>query len=260
MDLQLSGRKAIVCASSQGLGLACAKALAREGVDVIINGRDPQTLEGTRARLLEELPGASIRCAAADLLTESGRETLVAACPEPDILINNNAGPPPGRLEDWDRAAWLQALEANMIAPLMLIRAVVPGMRTRRFGRVVNITSAMVKSPRYAMTLSTAARTGLTAACKAISREIAADNVTINNLLPERIDTPRQMFMADRMMREQSITREQARAQIAATIAAKRFGTPEEFGAACAFLCGAQAAFISGQNLQLDGGSYPGLI
>ena len=260
MDLEISGRKAIVCASSQGLGLACARALIREGVETVINGRDAQKLERVRAQLLGEVPHASIRIAAADILTESGREALLEACAEPDILVNNNAGPPPGRLEDWDREAWLQALEANMIAPLMLIRGVVPGMRARRFGRIVNITSAMVKSPRYALSLSTAARTGLTAACKAISREIAADNVTINNLLPERIDTPRQEFMANRMMQEQSITREEARAQIAASIAAGRFGTPEEFGAACAFLCGAQAGFISGQNLQLDGGSYPGLI
>lgn len=260
MDLQLSGKRAIVCASSQGLGLACARALAREGVEVVINGRDAAKLERVHATLREEFPSASVRCAAADILTEQGRALLLAACSEPDILVNNNAGPPPGRLDDWDHEAWVQALEANMIAPLMLIRAVVPGMRARGFGRIVNITSAMVKSPRYAMTLSTAARTGLTAACKAISKEIAVDNVTINNLLPERIDTPRQAFMAQRMMKEQSITREQARAQIAASIAAKRFGTPEEFGAACAFLCGSQAGFISGQNLQLDGGSYPGLI
>lgn len=260
MDLQLTGKRAIVCASSQGLGLACATALAREGVEVLINGRDAQKLERVRAQMLVAVPGAVIQCVAADILTEAGRNSLVAACAAPDILVNNNAGPPPGRLEDWSHDAWLQALEANMVAPLMLIRAVVPGMRARKFGRIVNITSAMVKSPRYAMTLSTAARTGLTAACKAISREIAADNVTINNLLPERIDTPRQAFMAERMMKEQSISREQARAQIAASIAAKRFGTPEEFGDACAFLCGSRAGFISGQNLQLDGGSYPGLI
>ena len=260
MDLGISGQKAIVCASSQGLGLACARALAREGAEVVINGRDTARLERARDSLVAENPEACIRFVAADILTEDGREALLAGCPEPDILVNNNAGPPPGRLEDWDRAAWLHALEANMIAPLMLIRAVVPGMRARRFGRIVNITSAMVKSPRYRMALSSAARTGLTAACKAISLEIAADNVTINNLLPERIDTPRQVFMTEQLMREQSLTRDEARGRIAASVAAKRFGTPEEFGAACAFLCSTQAAFISGQNLQLDGGSYPGLI
>ncbi|MEJ0024999.1 MAG: SDR family oxidoreductase [Rhizomicrobium sp.] len=260
MDLGISGRKAIVCASSQGLGLACARALVREGAEVLINGRDAQKLERARADLASEFPDARIGFVAADILSEAGRTALLAGCPDPDILINNNAGPPPGRLEDWDRAAWLHALEANMIAPLMLLRAVVPGMRSRRFGRIVNITSAMVKSPRYRMALSSAARTGLTAACKAISLEVAADNVTINNLLPERIDTPRQAFMAARMMEEKSITIGEARAQIALTIAAKRFGTPEEFGAACAFLCSAQSAFISGQNLQLDGGSYAGLV
>ena len=260
MDLQLAGRKAIVCASSQGLGFACAVALAREGVEILINGRDAEKLNRARMNLLKEIPAAVVKPVVADLLSESGRDALVAACPEADIVVNNNAGPPPGRLEEWDRLAWLQAIEANMIAPLMMIRALVPGMRARRFGRIVNITSAMVKSPRYAMALSTAARAGLTAACKAISVEIAADNVTINNLLPERIDTPRQAFMAERMMKAQSITREVARAQIAASIAAKRFGTPEEFGAACAFLCGSQAGFISGQNVQLDGGSYPGLV
>jgi 3-oxoacyl-[acyl-carrier protein] reductase len=186
--------------------------------------------------------------------------TLIAACPEPDILVNNNAGPPPGELADWDHAAWLSALEANMLAPILLIRALLPGMRQRRFGRIVNITSAMVKSPRAHMGLSTAARTGLTALCKALVPEVAKDNVTINNLLPERIDTGRQRFMTERMMRMENITFEEARARITDSIAAKRFGKPEEFGDACAFLCSEQAGFISGQNLQLDGGSYRGLI
>jgi 3-oxoacyl-[acyl-carrier protein] reductase len=197
---------------------------------------------------------------AADINTEAGRATLIAACPEPDILVNNNAGPPPGELADWDHAAWLSALEANMLAPILLIRALLPGMRQRRFGRIVNITSATVKSPRAHMGLSTAARTGLTALCKALVPEVAKDNVTINNLLPERIDTGRQRFMTERMMRMENITFEEARARITDSIAAKRFGKPEEFGDACAFLCSEQAGFISGQNLQLDGGSYRGLI
>jgi 3-oxoacyl-[acyl-carrier protein] reductase len=260
MNLGLEGRKAIVCASSQGLGLACATALAREGAEVLLNGRDAGKLERAQTSILAASPTAVVRFVAADITTEDGRAALIDAVPEPDILINNNAGPPPGQIEDWDREAWLGATESNMIAPLLLIRSVLPGMRARRFGRIVNITSAMVKSPRYAMSLSTAARAGLTAACKAISREVAADNVTINNLLPERIDTPRQAFMAERMMKAQSITREVAREQIVASIAAKRFGTPEEFGDACAFLCAVQAGFISGQNLQLDGGSYSGLV
>jgi len=260
MDLGITGRKAIVCASSQGLGLACATALAREGVEIIINGRSLEKLDRARKSILASAPAAIVGSVAADINTPEGRSSLLAACPEADILVTNNAGPPPGRLDDWDRQAWIAAFENNMIAPMLLIRALLPGMRARKFGRVVNITSAMVKSPHPLMGLSTAARTGLTAACKSVSREAAADNVTINNLLPERIDTPRQEFMVERMMREHSITREEARRQIAASIAAKRFGRPEEFGDACAFFCSAQAGFISGQNLQLDGGSYSGLI
>ena len=260
MDLGIAGRKAIICASSQGLGQACAAALAREGVNVLLNGRDAAKLEQARTQLVAAAGGAAVDAVAADLSTVEGRAALLAACPEADILVTNNAGPPPGKLDDWDRAAWLAAFEGNMIAPMLLIRSLLPGMRARKFGRIVNITSAMVKSPHPLMGLSTAARAALTAACKSISREAAADNVTINNLLPERIDTPRQEFMARRMMQEQSITREEARRQIAASIPAKRFGRPDEFGDACAYLCSVQAGFISGQNLQLDGGSYHGLI
>jgi 3-oxoacyl-[acyl-carrier protein] reductase len=260
MDLGISGRKAIVCASSQGLGLACALALAREGVELIINGRNADKLERARAGILASTPTAKIQCVTADITAPDGRSALIAANPQADILVTNNAGPPPGKLEDWDHDAWIAAFEGNMIAPFLLIRSLLPGMRARRFGRIVNITSAMVKSPHPVMGLSTAARTGLTAACKSISLEAVADNVTINNLLPERIDTPRQEFMAQRLMKEQSITHEAARRQIAASVAAKRFGRPDEFGDACAYLCSMQAGFISGQNLQLDGGSYHGLI
>jgi 3-oxoacyl-[acyl-carrier protein] reductase len=259
MDLGIKGRKAIVCASSQGLGLACATSLAREGCLVFINGRDPSHLDQAVAQI-RAATGAEATPVAADINTEAGRDKLVAACPQADILVNNNAGPPPGELADWDRAAWLAALEANMLAPILLIRALLPGMRQRRFGRIVNITSAMVKSPRAHMGLSTAARTGLTALCKSLVPEVARDNVTINNLLPERIDTGRQRFLAERMVKLEQISYEEARARIVDTIAAKRFGTPEEFGDACAFLCSNQAGFISGQNLQLDGGSYKGLI
>jgi 3-oxoacyl-[acyl-carrier protein] reductase len=255
VDLGIAGRKALVAASSSGLGLACAAALAREGCRVWINGRDAGRLEEARVRM-----DGKVETVVADINTEGGREALLAACPEPDILVNNNAGPPPGTLAEWDHAAWLTALEANMLAPVLLIRAVLPGMRARRFGRIVNITSAMVKSPRPAMALSSAARTGLTAFSKAMSLEAAADNVTLNNLLPERIDTPRQAFMAERMMKAQGVDRAEARRRIALTVAARRFGTPAEFADACAFLCSAQAGFISGQNLQLDGGSYAGLV
>jgi 3-oxoacyl-[acyl-carrier protein] reductase len=260
MDLGIAGRNAIVCASSQGLGYACALALAREGVNIVLNGRHIDKLSRAREAIVETAGNVIVQCVAADITTPSGRAALLAACPEADILVTNNAGPPPGTLDDWDHDAWIAAFESNMIAPILLIRALLPGMRARKFGRIVNITSAMVKSPHPLMGLSTSARTALTAACKSISRVAAPDNVTINNLLPERIDTPRQEFMARRMMQEQSITREEARRQIAGSIAAQRFGRPEEFGAACAYLCGAQAGFISGQNLQLDGGSYHGLI
>jgi 3-oxoacyl-[acyl-carrier protein] reductase len=163
-------------------------------------------------------------------------------------------------LADWDHDAWMPALEANLLTAALLMRAVVPGMRQRRFGRIVNITSAMVKTPHVDMGLSTAARAGLTALSKAIARDVVVDNVTVNNLLPERFDTQRQEFMAQRLMREKGIDRAEARLQIAATLPARRFGQPEEFGAACAFFCSALAGFVTGQNLNLDGGAYAGLI
>ncbi len=259
MDLGITGRKALVCASTQGLGLACATSLAREGCIVYINGRSHERAQAVAAELASQT-GAVVHGVGGDITTEAGRQALLAACPEPDILVNNNAGPPPGRLQDFDHAQWLNAVEANMLAPALLIRGVLPGMRARQFGRIINITSAMVKSPRPGMGLSTGARAGLTAFCKSLSVEVAVDNVTLNNLLPERIDTDRQRFMAERMVREKGITMEQARQEIAQTVAAKRFGTPKEFGDACAYLCSVQASFISGQNLQLDGGSYHGLL
>jgi len=259
MDLGIAGRKALVCASTQGLGLACATALAREGCVVWINGRDPDRASAV-ADVVAKQTGATVRGVGADITTEAGRARLIDSCPDADILVNNNAGPPPGRLEDWHHEQWLVALEANMLAPALIIRALVPGMRSRKFGRIVNVTSAMVKSPRPAMALSTGARAGLTAFAKSLSLDVAVDNVTINNLLPERIDTDRQRYMAERMVREQGITMDAARAEIADSIAAKRFGTPKEFGDACAYLCSSQAGFISGQNLQIDGGSYHGLI
>jgi 3-oxoacyl-[acyl-carrier protein] reductase len=259
MELGIAGRRAIVCASSRGLGRACARALAAEGVEVVINGRDAARLEATAEEIRRE-SGVRVTPVVADLDSEAGRSALVAACPAPDILVNNNGGPAPGRFEDWDRAQWLAALEANLLAPVLLIRAVIGGMRARRFGRIVNVTSAMVKAPHPALGLSTAARAALTAVCKSLSREVARDNVVINNLLPERIDTDRQRFMADLRVRTGGVTREPAYAEMAASIAAGRLGTPEEFGAACAFLCSTHASYVSGQNLQLDGGSYPGVF
>lgn len=241
MDLGIENRRALVCASSQGLGLACASSLAREGVKVTLNGRDGAKLAGVAEKLRQDVPGAEVNFVAADLTTSQGRAAILAAVPQTDILVTNNAGPAPGALADWDEAAILGAVNANMLPAIQLIRAYVPGMRERRFGRIVNITSAMVKSPHYMMGLSTSARAGLTAISKAISREVVIDNVTINNLLPERIDTPRQEFMAERLSKMHGITREEARAQSVQGIAAKRFGRPDEFGDACAFLCSAQA-------------------
>lgn len=259
MDLGLNGRRALVCASSKGLGFACAQALAREGVDVILNGRHEEQLAAA-CSAIEASIGRTVRSVQADLNDKSSRAALVEACGDIDILVNNNGGPPPGQFQNWDEEDWIGAVNTNMVPALMLIRAFLPGMRERKFGRLVNITSAMVKSPKGPMGLSTAARTGLTAACKALAPEVAPDNVTINNLLPERFDTDRQKMMAKLLMQMRSITYEEARAEIANTIAAKRFGEPSEFGDACAFLCSAQAGFISGQQLQLDGGSYEGLI
>ena len=259
MDLGLEGRKALVCASSQGLGYACAFALSREGAIVTLNGRDAEKLEASRAKLAAAT-GREVRAVVADINSPEGRAALLAEAGNCDILVNNNSGPPPGHFQNWDEADWIGAVNANMVPALMLIRGVLPGMRERKFGRIINITSAMVKTPMGPMGLSTAARAGLTAACKALVPEVAADNVTINNLLPERFDTERQQQMARLMMGMKGITLEEARAEIAQTIAAKRFGRPEEFGDACAYLCSAQAGFISGQNMQLDGGSYRGLI
>ncbi|MFC1664672.1 SDR family oxidoreductase [Pseudomonadota bacterium] len=259
MDLGISGKHALICASSRGLGKACALALAQEGVNVTINGLNSERLQQT-AQEIRDATGVTVQAIVADINTDAGRQSLLDACPHPDILVNNNAGPPPGRFEDWDHDDWLTGVESNMLAPIMMIRGVIEGMEQRQFGRIINITSAMVKSPFTVMGLSTAARSGLTALSKSLSRRVAKNNVTINNLLPERIDTDRQVFMAKSQAKAEDTTYEQAREKIANSIAAKRFGRPEEFGAACAFLCSVQASFISGQNLQLDGGSYHGVI
>lgn len=260
MDLGINGKQAFVCASSQGLGLACARALAAEGVNVTLNGRYADKLQEVVQTLRQQFPQCDITAIDADLTRPEGREKILSQLTQVDILVTNNAGPAPGALNDWDETALLTAMDANFIPAVQLIRAWLPGMRARGFGRIINITSAMVKSPHYMMGLSTSARTALTAMCKAISHEVAADNVTLNNLLPERIDTPRQEFMLQRLMAKEGLDRDTARAQNAQSISAKRYGLPEEFGAACAFLASRQAAFISGQNLQLDGGSYDGLI
>jgi 3-oxoacyl-[acyl-carrier protein] reductase len=259
MDLHIAGRKAIVCASSQGLGKACALSLSREGVKVFINGRHADKLQATADEIRRET-GNEVVPVVADITTEAGRAALIASCPDADILVTNNAGPTPGKFEDWDHDAYIGVFEQNMLPAALLIRALVPGMRARKFGRIVNITSAMVKSPNPHQGLSTAARTALTALCKAISRETVVDNVTINNMLPERIDTGRQQYLIERQAKIDGMTLEQARAKLTDTIAAKRFGRPDEFGDMCAYLCSAQASYICGQNIQLDGGSYRGIV
>ena len=259
MDLGIKGKKAIVCASSKGLGKACAKALMEEGVSVVINARGEDALKETFKELCE-IDKDRISMVVADLDTEEGRNRIVESCPEADILVNNNSGPPPVNFLESDKDLWLKALDSNMLSAIFMIKDLLPGMTERKFGRIINITSAMVKSPHPLMSLSTSARTGLTAFSKGISKDVAKHNVTINNLLPERFDTDRQVFMTEMLMENQNISRDEARSQIASSIAANRFGKPEEFGATCAFLCSEQAGFISGQNIQLDGGSYEGLI
>jgi 3-oxoacyl-[acyl-carrier protein] reductase len=256
MDLGIAGKRALLTASSRGLGKACAVALAAEGVHVTINGQNEETLAGTADEI--RALGVEVTAVAADINTQEGRDALLAAEPNPDILVNNNWGPPPGQWLSFEYEDWLRAVEANMLAPIMMIRGVVGGMQERKFGRIVNITSQMVKSPFAVMGLSAGARAGLTAACKALSREVAADNVTINNLLPERIDTERQMYMARQRAAASDMTFEEARHEMVGSIAAGRMGRPEEFGAACAFLCSAHTGYMSGQNIQLDGGSYRG--
>lgn len=258
MNLGIDGRWAVVCASSQGLGRACAEALAAEGVNVVINGRDAERLGKTAAGMAAS--GVEVRPVAADITTQAGREQLLAACPEPDILITNNAGPRPGSLLEVSDEDLARALDLHYWTPIRLVRAVVGGMRERRFGRIVNITSAMVTAPNPFMPASAGARTGMTAVMKGLARDVAKDNVTVNQLLPERIDSGRQVQMAKVEAERAGITYEEARHRQAESIAAKRFGRPEELGAACAFLCSAHAGYISGQNLHVDGGSYPGLI
>lgn len=258
MNLGIKGKVALVCASSKGLGKACALSLAKEGVEVYINGRNLETLEAAAAEIRAEGGTASI--IQADVSTEEGRKKLLEACPNPDILINNNGGPNPvpfdkSRAEDWD-----EAIAANMMAPIMMIQAVLPGMQERKFGRIINITSAMVKSPAAIMCISSSARSGVTALAKSISKEVAVDNVTINNMLPEMFDTGRQEENAQLLVKHRGLTYEQAREYLVSRIEAGRFGQAYEFGDTCAFLCSQQASYISGQNLQLDGGSYDGLI
>jgi 3-oxoacyl-[acyl-carrier protein] reductase len=255
MDLGIQGRHAIVCASSRGLGRGCAEKLAEAGVHLTLNGRSEEPLQ-TLARDLGEKYNIEVRYVTADVTTESGRKALLAAQPDPDILINNAGGPPAGLWSDWGETEWLKAIGANMLTPILLTTAVLPGMIERGWGRIVNITSASVKSPIPQLGLSNASRAGLTGFVAGTARQVADRNVTINNLLPGPHDTDRFEALVENTARQQNISRAEARAGVVSRIPAKRLGTPEEFGAACAFLCSTYAGFIVGQNILLDGGSF----
>ncbi len=259
MDLGLKGKKAIVCASSKGLGKGCAMALAQEGVELVINSRSADVLAAT-ADEIRKATGATVTPVACDVTTEEGRAEVLAACPDPDILVNNAGGPPPGDFRDWDRDDWIKALDANMLTPIFLIKATVDGMIERRFGRVVNITSGAVKAPIDILGLSNGARAGLTGFIAGLSRKTVRHNVTINNLLPGAFDTDRLRANMKVSAEKAGVSVEEFAARRAASVPAGRFGTPEEFGHACAFLCSAHSGYITGQNLLPDGGAFPGTM
>lgn len=258
MDLGITGKWALVCAASKGLGKGCAQALAVEGVNLVITARGAEALEATAAALRSRHPGIEVRTVAGDITTAEGRAAALAACPQVDILVNNAGGPPPGDFRDWDRDAWIKALDANMLTPIELIKAVVDPMMARGFGRVVNITSAAVKAPIDILGLSNGARSGLTGFVAGLARKTVARNVTVNNLLPGPFDTDRLATTMKGAAQASGKSLDEVKAQRAAQNPAGRFGTPEEFGAACAFLCSTHAGFITGQNLLMDGGAYPG--
>ncbi len=259
MDLGLSGKTAIVCASSQGLGLGCATELARAGCRVIINGRDGDKLAGV-ARALAAETGAEIVPVAADVGTSEGRRALLDAAPAPDVLVNNNAGPPLRDFRDIDAEALHAGIDANMATPIALVQAVIDGMVQRRFGRIVNITSGSVKMPISGLDLSSGARIGLTGFLAGVARSVAHANVTINFLLPGTFDTARLSANNENAAKRLSITAEEVAERRRSDVPAKRFGTPAEFGAACAFLCSDQAGYITGQSLLIDGGAFPGVL
>ena len=259
MDLGIAGRRAIVCAASKGLGKACALALAREGVEVVITARGRDRLEATAEEIRKET-GATVTTAIGDIATEEGRAAVLKACPEPDILVNNAGGPPPGDFRDWERDDWLRAVEANMLAPIFLIKATVDGMIGRRFGRVVNITSAAVKAPIPILGLSNGARAGLTGFVAGLSRQTVRHNVTINNLLPGPFETDRLRATMEGGAKANNRSLDEEMAARRADNPSGRFGDPAEFGAACAFLCSAHAGFMTGQNVLLDGGAYAGTL
>jgi len=257
MDLGIVGRRALVCAASKGLGRGCAEALAREGVAVTIVART----EAQVKRAAEEIgvmAGSDVQWVACDITTPDGRAAALAKCPQPDILVNNAGGPPPGDFRDWDREAWLRAIDANMLTPIELIRSTIAGMIERKFGRIVNITSSAVKAPIDILGLSNGARSGLTGFVAGLARRVARHNVTINNLLPGPFDTDRLRGNMAVRAKAAGKTVEELMAQSREGVPAGRFGVPAEFGELCAFLCSVHAGFVVGQNVLIDGGSYPG--
>ena len=257
MDFGIRGKSALVCASSKGLGKGCALALAAEGVNLTLIARGTDALNGT-AEEIRRTFGVKVAAIAADITTPEGRAAALAACPQPDILVNNAGGPPPGDFREWDRAIWVKALDANMLTPIELIKATVDGMMARKFGRIVNITSSAVKAPIDILGLSNGARSGLTGFVAGLSRKTIANGVTINNLLPGPFDTDRLQQSNVAAAKMQGKPLEEVRLTRMKGVPAGRFGTIEEFGALCAFVCSAQASYITGQNFLIDGGSYPG--
>ncbi len=257
-DFGLAGKRAIVCGSSQGLGFACAEALLQAGVEVIVNGRSKDRLDDAAAALMGD--GRKVTAVAADVATAEGRRALLDACPAPDILVTNAGGPPPGDIGDWDDSDWFDALGANMVAPIQLIKSALPGMRERKWGRIINITSMAVKMPLPRLGLSNGARSGLTGFVAGLAREVAPDGVTINNLLPGRFSTERlNRYMAD-LADEAGRSRDAYAEDVASGIPVKRLGRPEEFGAFCLFIASEHAGYMTGQNILLDGGEYPGAL
>ncbi len=259
MDLGIAGRKAIVCASSRGLGKACARALAEAGCEVVINGRDAKKLEAA-ATELASVAGVKVTPVVADVSTAEGQKALLTACPQPDILVNNNAGPPMRDFRELTRTQMIDGVIANMVVAIELIQKVIDPMCQRKFGRVVNITSGSVKMPLAGLDLSSGARAGLTAFLAGVARTVADKNVTINNILPGAFDTDRLRGVMSKTAEQKGKTVAQIAADRIATIPARRFGDPDEFGAACAFLCSAHAGYITGQNLLIDGGTFNGAL
>jgi 3-oxoacyl-[acyl-carrier protein] reductase len=257
MDLGIVGRRALVCAASKGLGRGCAQALADAGCEVTIVARNGDLLRRT-AEEIGGRAGRPVTFVVADITTVEGRGAALAACREPDILINNAGGPPPGDFREWDRAAWIRAIDANMLTPIELIKATIDVMIARKFGRIVNITSSAVKAPIDVLGLSNGARSGLTGFVAGLARKVAAHNVTINNLLPGSFETDRMRATIEARAKAQGKAFDETLEAARAATPARRFGTIDEFGATCAFLCSAHAGYIVGQNVLIDGGNYPG--